>query len=281
MICYLCESKKFLYRHGEVRDAPTLKILECKNCGLVMLDDKEHITSDFYRNSGMHGTDPRSIESWLKQSSKDDHRRFNMLKSGIENKKVLDFGCGAGGFLSLSKNLASEVAGVELESRIQSHWAGQINIFPKIEDVMGDYDLITSFHVFEHLINPREVLSDLARHLTLGGLIVLEVPNANDALISLYNNEAFQKFTYWSQHLFLFTSPTLEILARQAGLKVVMLKQYQRYPLSNHLYWLSKGVPGGHQKWLFLDTPELTNAYSHALSSMGKADTLIAHLEQI
>lgn len=55
------------------------------------------------------------------------------------------------------------------------------------------------------------------------------------------------------------------------------IKHIQRYPLSNHLYWLSQGKPGGHVKWgEFLDSKTLSNAYEAQLASLGATDTLIA-----
>jgi hypothetical protein len=67
MTCYLCSSSDFLHRDGKVRDNSSLKILECTQCGLVTLDSFQHISTDHYADSGMHGNDLLSIESWLKQ----------------------------------------------------------------------------------------------------------------------------------------------------------------------------------------------------------------------
>lgn len=279
MHCYLCQSTEFSTRKGSVRDNPKLQILECKNCGLVTLSDTSHIYSGFYENSGMHGGDPMSMESWLAETEWDDQRRFDLLKTMLPNRRLLDFGCGAGGFLHRSKPLASEVVGVEPEARVREHWENQICIVPSIELAGGGYDLITAFHVIEHLIDPKCILTSLGNLLQPRGQIVIEVPSSQDALLTLYNCNAFQNFTYWSQHLFLFNASTLETLARQSGLKIVAIQHYQRYPLSNHLYWLSQGKPGGHQHWMFLDTLELKNAYTQALAAIGKTDTLIAYLE--
>ena len=110
----------------------------------------------------------------------------------------------------------------------------------------------------------------------LGYAKIIEVPSASDILLYLYDCLPFQKFTYWSQHLYLFNTSTLETLVRQSGLKIDYIKQIQRYPLSNHLYWLSKGLPGGHKLWSFLDNESLTQAYEASLASIGGCDTLIA-----
>ena len=280
MACYLCQHSDFLLRKGAVRDDPSLSIRECVQCGLVTLSTVQHIQSDHYENSGMHGDALPAIAAWQHESEQDDQRRFEMLKAGLVNRRILDFGCGAGGFLGKAQTLASEVVGVEPERRVKEHLGGQIELYGGLEDAGDGFDLITAFHVIEHLANPRLILKELATRLTPTGRMVIEVPSSEDALLTLYENDAFSRFTYWSQHLFLFNTETLSRLAVQAGLRVVAVQQFQRYPLSNHLYWLSRNLPGGHQQWSFLDSPILSAAYAASLAALGKCDTLIAYLEK-
>lgn len=281
MNCYLCKSTSFSTRKGKVRDNANLQILECNECGLVSLSDDSHVTKDFYTKSGMHGEELISLDAWLKETEWDDLRRFEMLRKVLPNKKLLDFGCGAGGFLGLASSLVETATGIELENRVINYWQGKLNIVQNIDDAGGGFDLVTAFHVIEHLTDPLAILQSLAKKLCLSGRIVIEVPSSEDALLTLYDCDAFQHFTYWSQHLFLFNANTLEMLARKAGLKVLAIQHVQRYPLSNHLYWLSKGKPGGHKSWGFLDSPAMDNAYANILASLGKTDTLIAYLEPI
>ena len=105
--------------------------------------------------------------------------------------------------------------------------------------------------------------------------MIIEVPNSDDALLTLYENNNFQKFTYWSQHLFLFNSKTIAEMIKQAGLKLNWIKHVQRYPLSNHLYWLANGKPSGHKEWSFLNNSRLDQEYEHQLAAIGKTDTII------
>lgn len=279
MNCYLCKSSGFSVRKGVVRDAPSLRILECISCGLVMLDSFEHITTGHYEESGMHGKDRPSIDSWLRETEQDDQRRFEMLRSALVNRKVLDFGCGAAGFVRKAQALAAEVAGVEPERRVHEYWGATIPLHASLDDADDDYELITAFHVIEHLPDPRAILRSLAEKLKDQGRIVIEVPSSEDALLTLYDCDAFQRFTYWSQHLFLFNTETLHRLVSQAGLRLISLRQVQRYSLSNHMYWLSRNRPGGHQHWAFLDSAALNDAYAAALAAVGKCDTLVAQLE--
>lgn len=138
------------------------------------------------------------------------------------------------------------------------------------------FDVITMFHVLEHLKNPIEILQSLATLLDENGRIVIEVPNADDALLSLYKNTAFADFTYWMCHLYLYNNTTLRTLIEKAGMKLEFMQQVQRYPLSNHLMWLSCGKPGGHQKWAALSDCELDKNYGAKLSQLGIADTIVA-----
>lgn len=277
--CYLCGSLKYKYRPGSVRDNPTLKICECTNCGLVYLSSFDHADHTFYENSGMHGDQLPDMDYWLKSTESDDNRRFSHFKSLLNMKTVLDFGCGAGGFLMKAQAI-SKVYGVEPEKRVQPYLKNRgISVYDSIDDINHQkFDIITLFHVLEHLHDPKETLKKIGALLSVNGEIIIEVPNADDALLTLYKSEAFANFTYWSCHLFLFTIQTLKLLATQSGLRINYIEQVQRYSLANHLFWLSQGKPGGHQHWHYFDDVKLTQAYEHTLASIGKCDTLLMSL---
>ena len=281
MNCYLCQSDKYTARPGSVRDNKDINILECDNCGLVFLSSFNHIMKSHYEDSGMHDREALDIDKWLESTEEDDNRRYQFIKEKITNKAVLDFGCGIGGFLSMAENSARMVAGVELETALQSSFQQRkLNVFSNLNLVRGRYNVITAFHVIEHLANPKDTLMHLSDFLTEDGLMIVEVPNSNDALLTLYENRPFQDFTYWSQHLFLFNEKTITDLVRQSGLKIKWVKHIQRYPLSNHLYWLAKGKPGGHIFFDFMDSSELNKEYESQLANIGKTDTIIVGISK-
>ena len=75
---------------------------------------------------------------------------------------------------------------------------------------------------------------------------------------------------------YLYSNQTLKALIEKAGLRIDFIQQIQRYPLANHLYWLSHNKPGGHQEWGMLTDYELDKAYGDKLAKLGIADTIIA-----
>lgn len=278
MVCYLCGMNDHFRRPGRVRDNEALEVLECRGCGLVFLSSFDHVYENYYEQSGMHAT-AIDVPSWLRQSAQDDERRFDQFRRCIENKSVLDFGCGAGGFLMHARTVAARVCGVEIEQRLVPHFAAEgLDVRASVGDFDERFDLITLFHVVEHFADPAALLKELAGLLKPGGRIIVEVPSADDALLTLFQCKPFSEFTYWGCHLFLFNGSTMPLLVSKAGCTVEYLKYVQRYTPANHLYWLSQGRPGGHAHWHFLDTPELSAAYEKSLAAIGRTDTIICSL---
>mgnify|MGYP002377524708 FL=1 len=278
-ICYLCKGNNLSLRHKGVRDNADIDVLECHDCGLIFLSTFSHINDNFYEQSSMLGGKV-DLKKYRINSLNDDNRRYHTLKDSLLNKRLLDFGCGGGGFLKLAEQVAESVRGVELDRTIRQtlNEKDGIEVFRSVDDLSGEYDVVTLFHVLEHLPDPVAVLKHLKSHLSAKGKLIIEVPNGNDALLQLYRCSSFERFTYWSCHLILFIPETLKKVAELAGYHVQYIKQVQRYPLSNHLHWLAMNKPGGHQVWDFMNTPDLHAAYEKQLASIGMCDTLFACL---
>ena len=202
-------------------------------------------------------------------------KRFGHL---VEGKSWLDFGCGGADLLGLLGDKAKEAWGVE-----PTRWyadparAKGLNIASSLEE-FGDkrFDIITLFHVFEHLQEPLDVAVNLRERLNPGGILLLEVPHARDFLLDQLDSDEFRSFTLWSEHLVLHTRDSLTAMLKAAGFLDVDVTGVQRFPLSNHLYWLRHGKPGGHKIWASVDDPALTKAYEEALARNNATDTLVA-----
>ena len=279
--CYLCGGNEFDKLKGIVRDNKRIKVYKCKNCSLIMLNSQNHIDENFYEKGNMR-SGKFSPEKWQENAFPDDLRRFNYLKKHIKDKNVVDFGCGAGGFIKLAKPCCKTICGIEKEEQIQDYLNNLgYSIFSSIDEINTKADFITLFHVLEHIKDPVELLKSFKEHLNNDSKVIIEVPNANDALISLYKSKAFSHFTWWSCHLYTFNKQNLKTIAQKAGYKINYIKNVQRYGISNHLYWLIKGKPGGHLKYSWLNISVFDKIYAWILSLFDKTDTIIMSISPI
>lgn len=275
--CEICGGGHGVLIHHGTRDNDKIDVYECQDCKTKFLPAAEY--NPDYENGFMHEKDGLSsydIRENLKDLEKDDLRRYHMVKELCTHKKVMDFGCGFGGFLAYIQEVADECIGIELGADERKYLSSNgIRCAKKIEECSEQFDVITLFHVFEHLSNPREWLVKFSKCLSEEGLLIIEVPNAKDALLSLYESDSFADFTYWSAHLFLYTSESLRQLVDSTNcFKQVSSTQIQRYSIANHFYWLAKKLPGGHEKWKQLDSEDLNQAYEDKLRELGICDTI-------
>ena len=276
MSCYLCGNSETEQVKGVVRDMPELKILKCSNCGLTYLENFNHIDDNYYEKSNMN--DFGSLKDYIESCIDNDNWRINKYKDVLRKRNVLDFGCGLGGFVKGMQEYC-KIDGCDIDP-LWKQVNPNIDVYSNLEEVPDNYyDIITMFHVLEHLKDPKAILKKVSEKLNNKGHMFIEVPNANDALLSLYDCEAFQKHTYWSCHLYLFDNCTLKQLINDVELKVNFIMQFQRYPLANHLYWLSHGKSGGHNVWNSFFN-KLNKDYELALAELGCADTIIASVSK-
>ncbi len=196
----------------------------------------------------------------------------------FKNKKWLDFGCATGSLLELMRPNCKDVCGIELnEAHRQAAQKRGLKMVERISDLSGQkFDIISLFHVFEHLTDPLSMLNELKGALKDDGQVLIEVPHAKDFLLETLDIDAFKDFTLWSEHLILHTKESLKAILEKAGFHDVTVFGHQRFPLSNHLYWTRHGAPGGHEKWAFLNSPELKAAYDAILDKNNQTDTIVA-----
>lgn len=263
--------------YPRVRDREDVSVLRCSLSKVFLLSSTNHIDFSHYQNKKVNDRKTDIARTLL-----DSTRRKEELQSLMINKVWLDVGTGAGGVLDQLSSMTLETWAVEpqREMRARLNEMGY-KVFESIEELPDDYfEVISLFHVYEHIISPIEFLETLKRKLKSGGKIIIEVPHAEDMLLTLLELDAFKKFTFWSEHLILHTRKSLEAFATKAGFKVQSIQGIQRYPLSNHLYWLKNNKPGGHINWGELDSDELTNAYANTLTKLNKTDTIVAIIEK-
>lgn len=273
------EKSRTLYSE-KTRDRNNINVWKDDESGVIYMD--EFYTGDETYLKGEY----REEKEFLLQTGKPNYERQVDAKRRLESnlkfiagKKLLDFGCGSGDFLSLANEHTDECVGVELEQRYVDQLNSKgIRCTQNLKEIeKKSIDIAVAFHVLEHLPNPLQTLEELTAVLKTDSRVVFEVPHANDFLLKSLECEEFKEFTLWSQHLILHTRESLKRLLLHAGFSEITINGVQRYTLGNHLNWLRNGKAGGHKNNLSLiDTPSLTRAYAESLASIDATDTLIA-----
>lgn len=266
--------------NNRTRDVDGLNVWKDTISGVIYIDD--FYTGDKTYIEGSYRKDMVVELSTGKpdfEITSNTQRRIKSNLQFVAGKRVADFGCGNGDFLKIAKSHCADVIGIELQQKyvdkLNKDGISCVNNVDAIEN--NSLDVIVSFHVLEHLPNPLETLSKLMNKVVSGGKILIEVPHANDFLLSVLECEEFKQFTLWSQHLILHTRDSLKKTLEFVGLKDIQIEGVQRYPLSNHLNWLAKGKGGGHKSQLsILESDVLFDAYQGSLARINATDTLVA-----
>ncbi len=276
----ICTHDSIEEYYPEVRDTQEISVLKCKQSNIIFLSKTVHMNLKYYEDKkGFSYWSQEDRQSAINEGIEDLERRSTLLHNIIINKKWIDIGTGHGGILDRLSHLSSHTFAVEPQKEARENLKQlQYEVYKNITEIKDeDFEIITLFHVFEHFVNPLKELKILYSKMKKNGQIIIEVPHANDFLLSFLENEDFKKFTFWSEHLILHTRTSLYAYLKKAGFKDIVITSIQRYPLANHLHWLSNNKPGGHIHWNFLRTPELDTSYSDMLSKLDKTDTLIAY----
>ena len=272
------EARLELYAPG-TRDCPDLPVLRDRASGVIFLSRVHRSDLDYYEAKTATRAEVALADRVIATPVLDDaKRRAQMFGAQIAGKAWLDFGTGAAAMLDLLGRDARRAVGIEPQATDRNAaLARGLDVRRSLADVQGEaFDVVTLFHVLEHLPDPIETLQTLRALLAPGGILIVEVPHARDFLLQTLDSAAFRAFTLWSEHLVLHTRDSLERLLVAAGLRCRSVSGYQRYPLSNHLYWLRHERPGGHNAWSFLNTPTLEEVYASTLADLDQTDTLLA-----
>jgi 2-polyprenyl-3-methyl-5-hydroxy-6-metoxy-1,4-benzoquinol methylase len=267
--------------YPSVRDNKDIPVMRCEKSGVIFLKTLNHVCDEHYSEmEDFSYWNSNTRDEALKITHDDDKRRFDMISNIIKNKSYLDFGCGLGGVLEMAKEVTSDISGLEPQKTVnQSLKKLNYNMFESVDEIIDaniKFDVITLFHVFEHLHNPIETLEKIYKILNDDGYLIIEVPNANDSLLTLYNLESFKKYTFWSEHLVLHTKSSVKKYLKKSGFKNIKVTGVQRYGLSNHLYWLRDGKPGGQNIFKEITNKKIDDMYSKILDKNNLTDTIIS-----
>lgn len=257
----------------ETRDKSNLNVWRDTVSGVIYIDD--YYCGETFYSEGEYKD--QNIRSNLDREY-DTERRITQYRAYYTDKNIVDFGCGTGDFLRTSKGKTRKYAGIELQKSYREALNKEgISCYSDLSPIDFKIDTLFLFHTLEHFENPLDILVSIRTKLSPGSALIVEVPHANDFLLNNLNCKSFKKFTLWSPHLILHTRSSLHKILTAAGFQVDIIEGIQRYPLSNHLGWLSTQAPGGHKTSLnAIDTQLLTAAYEASLQKIDSTDTLVA-----
>ena len=161
----------------------------------------------------------------------DQHWQFDECsRTPLDGKTALDVGCGAGLLCEPLARLGAKVTGIDASPEVihvaREHAAAAgLAIDYRAGDVQnlaGQFDLVTSLEVIEHVADPAAFLKSLATHLAPGGLLILSTPNATgwSKLMMITLGEGLGRIPRGTHDFDKFISPDrMQVLLAGAGLK--------------------------------------------------------------
>jgi SAM-dependent methyltransferase len=234
-------------------DGKRFPIVQCTSCGVLTLfpqpSDAElmlYYSQEYYGSSRRKFIGPvAAVVGWF-QGGRARMAAHHCPRGG----RILDIGCGNGGFLIQMKRRGFVVEGTEWTAQSAARVPPEHNIPVHVGDLLAldvpnrSYDLVTLWHVFEHLRQPDKTLQKIRELLKPGGRLILSLPNAQSP-------QARRFGTAWlhhdpPRHLFGFGPHAIERLLSQQGFQIESLNTFslEQNPFGYVQSWLNaRGLP--------------------------------------
>jgi SAM-dependent methyltransferase len=215
------------------------ELRRCPACGCIFQNPlpSEDQISGFYPKTywGWRADRPpsavlgalRRMETAYREFVAMDHVRFLRrcaFGSGARGRLLLDIGCGNGLFLHLARKRGFECRGMDVSgpavALARERYGLQVRQGAIGDEIWqpGQFDVITMFHVLEHLPDPRLALSYVRRILKPEGSLILQVPNIESMQARCFGTRWYGLDV--PRHLINFSPRALDILLKEAGFKI-------------------------------------------------------------
>lgn len=222
-------------------------IVRCDECGLVFSNPQvdESLVLDEYREGGSNDlwvdvlTSPRQLEL--------DREKFAEILDELEPHRgdghLLDVGTSIGLFLRLALDRGWTGTGTEFGRRALAYAREELDLDvtdAPIEELGGEYDVLTVLSVLEHVNRPRAFLREVSRLLKPGGAAYFIVPNVESLACRVLHERAA---TFDGRnHLVYFSPRTLRDVLGREGFDVVRTRT-RVASLDPVLEWLTYSEP--------------------------------------
>lgn len=165
------------------------------------------------------------VYQWVKRYML--RKKLNFINSFKTPKNILDIGCGTGDFLKICKENGWKINGIEPEEKALKRAKEKIktnnSVYKDIKNVsQKKYDVITMWHVLEHIPNLKDYIFTLENLLTKNGVLIIAVPNFKS-----YDAKYYKEF--WAaydapRHLWHFSKKSIQLFFNEANFKIVKTK---------------------------------------------------------
>lgn len=167
------------------------------------------------------------------------------------DQRLLDVGCGNGGFLLRARSAGWDVVGVDFDPKAVETarekglnvFLGGIEVFVDAEE--SQFDVITLSHVIEHVHDPNYMLRECFRLIKPGGYLWIETPILNAEGHRLYGEN-------WRgleppRHIVIFTEYSLRYALCNAGFKQIDTMPYR--PMCKQMFSASEAIAEKRNPW--------------------------------
>lgn len=222
------------------------KVVECGRCGHLWLNPRPAASTlpviypaDYYAYDYERTVHPIALKgkAWL------DRRKLDGIIGDLQRqpKSFLDVGCGTGRYLHTVRSMGldpAEIYGLELDQSTVERLQGEgFQAYCERVEVSeslpaGHMDLITMFHVIEHVDNPALVLARLFELLAPGGCLAIETPNSRSTDHRFFARSLWGGY-HFPRHWHVFSTESLVRVLNDAGFEVLTTR-YQ----TGHSFWM-------------------------------------------
>lgn len=155
--------------------------------------------------------------------------RLKKLGAALDGRRLLDVGCGLGGFARAMRALAGMVVrGADFDPKCKAIGAELHGIDVDAGELAalaypdGAFDVVSSWHCLEHTFDPAADLAEMARITRPGGWLVLEVPTPS-VWARVFRGRWF--FLQAPTHLYHLKPAALRVLLQRGGWSTVRMER--------------------------------------------------------
>jgi len=151
-------------------------------------------------------------------------KRLEKIEKYKQTGKILDVGAGNSNFLAVAKNSGWDVYGNDIDLASIRLQKGLGHKIIEIKDIPnGSMDVITMYHVLEHVPDPIELLFLLGKKMKRNGLIYIDVPNVKGLGVRLFGEKSsyINLFPGNGGHVFYYNASTIKRLLKKTGFDVI------------------------------------------------------------